>query len=125
MTPDELDALLGAYALDAVDDEERREVEQYLSTNPRARAEVDQYQEVAAMLAFSGSAAPEGVWDRIASAIEGESSSAGPPPLQMPSSTSSTVAPTLAPVIPLARRSRGPWLALGGLAAAAAIVVAV
>jgi len=112
MTPEELDALLGAYALDAVDEDERREVEQYLVVNPRARAEVDQYQEVAAMLAFSGSSAPDGVWDRIASAIGGDAAGA----------------PDLAPVIPITRptrRSRAPWYALGGLVAAAAVVVAV
>ncbi|MCU1345320.1 MAG: hypothetical protein JWL70_1586 [Acidimicrobiia bacterium] len=119
MIPEEIEALLGAYALDAVDEDERREVEEYLVTHPRARAEVDQYQEVAAMLAFSGSDAPAGVWDRIASAIEGESGATGPGPLQMPS------VPSLAPVIPLVRRSRAPWYALGGLAAAAAVVVAV
>ena len=36
-----IDELLGAYALDAVDDDERRQVEEYLRTNPRARAEVE------------------------------------------------------------------------------------
>ena len=115
MTPDELDELLGAYALDAVDEDERREIEQYLTTNPRARSEVDQYQEVAALLAFSGSSAPDGVWDRIASAIGGDGGGvegSGPPALQLVSS---------APV----RRSRAPWYALGGLAAAAAVVVSV
>src|SRR3954447_20483332 len=72
MNPQDLDALLGAYALDAVDDDERREIDQYLATNPRARAEVDQYQEVAAMLAFSGSPAAGGVWDPSASATGGD-----------------------------------------------------
>jgi hypothetical protein len=122
MTPEELDALLGAYALDAVDEDERHEVEQYLATNPRARAEVDSYQEVAALLAFSGSAAPDGVWDRIASAIGGDSGDldgSGPPSLKLLSSGSS------AAVVPMARRSRAPWYALGALAAAAAVLVAV
>ena len=36
----ELDELLGAYALDAVDDDERRRVDDYLEVNPRASAEV-------------------------------------------------------------------------------------
>ena len=47
MTPDELDALLGAYALDALDEDERREVEAYLADNPRARAEVETHRAVA------------------------------------------------------------------------------
>ena len=38
MTPEEIEELLGAYALDAVDEDERAEVEEFLSTNPRAPA---------------------------------------------------------------------------------------
>lgn len=71
MTPDDhLDELLGAYALDAVDDLERRRVEAYLADHPEARAEVWQMRQAAAMLAHTGNAAPEGVWDRIAGNLE-------------------------------------------------------
>ncbi len=66
----ELDELLGAYALDAVDDEERRAVEQYLMINPRARQEVAEHREVATMLAWSGMSAPDGLWDRIAQHLD-------------------------------------------------------
>ena len=66
----ELDELLGAYALDAVSDEERRAVEQYLLISPRARQEVAEHREVATMLAWSGMAAPDGLWDRIAANLE-------------------------------------------------------
>ena len=38
---EELQALLGAYALDAVDADERDQIERYLDTDPRARAEVE------------------------------------------------------------------------------------
>ena len=34
----DLDALLGAYALDALDDDERARVDEYLATNPAALA---------------------------------------------------------------------------------------
>ena len=57
---EEIEELLGAYALDAVDDDERRVVEGYLATNPRARAEVQQHREVATMLAFTGRARARG-----------------------------------------------------------------
>jgi len=67
----ELDELLGAYALDAVDPDEARRVEEYLADNPRAAAEVQEHREVASMLAFSGATAPEGVWDRITGELEG------------------------------------------------------
>jgi anti-sigma-K factor RskA len=65
-----LDDLLAAYALDAVSADERREVEQYLQINPRARREVEEHREVATMLAWSGAAAPEGLWDRIAANLD-------------------------------------------------------
>lgn len=71
MNPFEMDDLLGAYALDAVDDDERRAVEDYLAASPRAQAEVRDHREVATMLAWSGMDAPEGLWDRIAGSLEG------------------------------------------------------
>ena len=66
----ELDELLGAYALDAVDPEERRAVEDYLRTNPRARAEVAEHREVAAQLAYEGSEAPAHLWSTIQGALD-------------------------------------------------------
>lgn len=65
-----LDELLGAYALDAVSDDERRAVEEYLQINPRARQEVAEHREVATMLAWTGMRAPDGLWDRIASQLD-------------------------------------------------------
>jgi len=74
MTPDDrLDELLGAYALDAVDDLDRQRVEAYLAEHPQARAEVWQMRQAASMLAHSGNPAPEGVWDRIANTLDGRS----------------------------------------------------
>lgn len=99
-----IDELLGAYALDAVDDHERRQIESFLETDPRARAEVEAHREVAAMLAFSGERPPDGLWDRIANALE---------------ETPPAPGPQLARVMPMdrARRRRG----LVGTAAAAAV----
>ena len=53
----ELDELLGVYALDATDGDETADVDRYLQRNPRARAEVQGYREVAALLANAGSTA--------------------------------------------------------------------
>jgi hypothetical protein len=108
---DELDELLGAFALDAVDDEERRDVERYLATNARARAEVQDHREVATLLAFSGGAAPDGLWDRIVGSLDAIAPAPGP---------------ELAKVLPMApaRRRRGRVAAYaGGAVAAAAVVV--
>jgi len=73
----ELDALLGAYALDALDAGEQARVEAYLEHNPSARAEVDELRETAASLALAPVAdanepAPPELWDRIASTIAAE-----------------------------------------------------
>ncbi|TFH18930.1 MAG: hypothetical protein E4H05_05085 [Acidimicrobiales bacterium] len=105
----ELDELLGAYALDAVDADEKRRVEDYLEVNPRASAEVQAHREVATMLAFTGMDAPDDLWGRIA----GEIGEMAPPP-----------GPELAKVMSMddhPRRRRmaavAPWIAAGAAAA--------
>jgi hypothetical protein len=109
-----LDELLGAFALDAVDDVERRRVDEYLAVNPRAAAEVQAHREVATMLAFSGMDAPDGLWGRIAGEIGDEA-----PP----------VGPELAKVLSIEDRPRrrriadvAPWIASGAAAAVIAFV---
>ena len=71
----ELDALLGAYALDALDPDERVRVEEYLAVNPLARGEVDELRESAASLALApvdDLTAPTELWDRISSRLADE-----------------------------------------------------
>jgi anti-sigma-K factor RskA len=63
-------SLLGAYALDAVDPDERDVVETHLRTCGVCRAEVTDHREVAAALASGSAAAPADLWDRIAGAID-------------------------------------------------------
>lgn len=65
-----IEELLGAFALDAVDDDERDLVEAHLAGCPRCRAEVEGHRETAALLAQGGERAPEGVWDRITEALD-------------------------------------------------------
>jgi hypothetical protein len=69
-THHDIQELLGAFALDAVDDEERDVIEAHLAGCPRCRAEVEGHRETAALLAHSGARAPEGVWDRISDALD-------------------------------------------------------
>lgn len=69
-THQDIQELLGAFALDAVDSEERDVIDAHLAGCPRCRAEVEGYRETAALLAHSGERAPEGVWDRIATALD-------------------------------------------------------
>lgn len=66
---DEFTDLLGAYALDAVEPDERARIEAHLHTCPWCAAEVAEHREVAAYLSHSGTDAPDGVWDRIAAEL--------------------------------------------------------
>jgi hypothetical protein len=75
---DEIQELLGAYAVDAVDADEATEIEAHLDDCARCRAEVTELRETAAMLAHSGGDAPTGLWDRIAASL-GDS----PPPIEL------------------------------------------
>src|SRR3954468_13451869 len=84
---DEFTELLGAYALDAIDDDEREAIEAHLLTCPRCRAEVAEHREVAAFLS-KGAPAPDGVWDRIAAEL-----SPPAPPLRMTFSPDGDVDP--------------------------------
>ncbi|MGH2685497.1 MAG: anti-sigma factor domain-containing protein [Actinomycetota bacterium] len=74
MKPDaehrEMQELLGAYALDAVEAAERAAIEAHLSECPQCRAEVAEHLETAAMLAASSGQAPDGVWDRITGSLD-------------------------------------------------------
>ena len=80
-TPAEIEELLGAYALDAVDREEAEQIERYLAEHADARDEVAQYRETASMLAFAGADAPSGLWHSIVASLEEE-----PPRLDLPAS---------------------------------------
>jgi hypothetical protein len=112
MTHDEIAELLGAYALDAVEPDERAVVEEHLATCARCRAEVGDHREVAALLGNSGSDAPEHLWDRIAGTLE-----AAPPRPELPRLLGLDQARE--------RRRPRPTVWGVGVAAAAALVVAV
>ncbi len=65
MMDDDLDVLLGAYALDAVNEDERKLIEAYLLRSPSARAEVQRHHEVAAAISANPGEAPAPLWLRI------------------------------------------------------------
>lgn len=99
--------LLATYALDAVSNDERAEIEVHLSDCERCRAETDAYLRTASLLGDASARPPEHLWERIAAEIAGEQHHDEPP----------------APV-PLARRQRRGPPARGRLAPAAATLVA-
>ena len=70
MSDQRVEELLGAYALDAVDQVERDLVEQHLATCAACRAEVDELWEAASVLTGDMPPAPADVWDGIAEQID-------------------------------------------------------
>jgi anti-sigma-K factor RskA len=107
LTHHEIEELLGAYALDAVDPEEAQAIEAHLLECPRCRAEVAQHREVAAHLVGSPTGdVPAGVWDLIASEL-GEV----PPPVPIEVALGAR------------RRRNRPARVLTGLAAAAVVAL--
>jgi hypothetical protein len=116
MGHDEIVELLGAYALNAVEPGERTAIEQHLLECPRCRAEVRDHVWVATRLGNRGGDAPDGVWEKIADALE---ETAPPMRLDLPAGD--------ARVLPLSARRRAgmPRVATiaAGIAAAAVIGV--
>jgi hypothetical protein len=113
-THEDIQELLGVYALHALDPDEAQLVEDHLDTCPRCRSEVNGHREVATLLGNSGGDAPEGLWDRISSQLE-----EAPPPMRLalPEGEGS--------VIPLAPRRRQPRnrVVVAALGVAAALLI--
>jgi anti-sigma factor RsiW len=134
LTSTDIEELLGAYALDAVEPDEAEEIEAHLVTCPRCRAELAEHREVVGLFAYSGQSAPPGLWDRITAGMQET-----PPELRLDRIRASMVTPDegrdgpLAPVVSMgSRRAAGTTArrsirarAFVALASAAAVIVAV
>ncbi|MCU1430324.1 MAG: hypothetical protein JWL83_4324 [Actinomycetia bacterium] len=109
---EQMDLLLGAYALDAIDANDRARLDAYISHSSAARDEFDQLRETAAMLALApapGERAPAELWARIAEQV---AEPQAPPRAEE------------ANVVPLAAKGRPlTWRMVAPAAAAAAIIV--
>lgn len=114
-TGDELHELLGVYALDALDDAERVQVDALLAGSHTARAEVDDLRETAALLALAegqSESAPADLWARIEERMAAERDEGATP----------------APVdLAAERRTRRAvsWNVVAPIAAAAAIAIGI
>lgn len=125
---DEFTDLLGAYALDAVDDDERAALDAHVRTCPWCSAEVAEHREVAAFLSQTGGVAPDGVWDRISAEI-----SPPAPPLRLTFSPAGEARPAPVPepaavpsnLVPMASRGSMSRRAAAGILAVAALLLAV
>jgi len=114
LTPDEIVELLPAYALDAVDDDERAVIDAYLDAHPDERDAVADLQVTASLLAYTGGPPPDGVWERLESII-----STTPPPLRIV--PPAVLSPRSAPAPDTARPDRR-WRWLAAAAAVVALV---
>jgi anti-sigma-K factor RskA len=68
MSPEELDALLAAYALDALDERTREMVDARVAGDAAATAQLAQYEEAVALMAHEVGP-PDHVWDRLAGVV--------------------------------------------------------
>jgi anti-sigma-K factor RskA len=111
--PEALRNLLGAFALGALDDEERAQVEDYVLHDTEARAELHQLEHAVAWLGHASPRPSEASWDAVRAEMARDLAAPGDP------------ATDPAPVVDLAtrRRSRPRWQRLTAAAAAVALVV--
>jgi anti-sigma-K factor RskA len=132
-THSEIEELLGAYALDALEPEETMLVERHLRECVRCVIEVGQHHEVTGLLANSGGDASEELWHKIAQRLDPPSAvpswdrlAARLDPVTVPEGAPQPQ-PASAAVIPLNRaRRRSRWMVrTASLVAAAAAVLAV
>lgn len=101
----EVRELLAAYALDAVDGEERATIDRHLDSCDDCRLEVGRHFETAGLLAADPAQPPERVWRGIKDAISDDRRTTPTPMIRPP-------------------RRRTPWLTRGAAALAAAAAVA-
>jgi anti-sigma-K factor RskA len=114
MSDIDIHALVGAYAVDALDDVERAAFERHLAGCATCRAEVDGLREAAAVIGTSASQEPPaGLRDRVLADIE----NVRPLPPQ--------TAPTAEPAATHDEEGRRRWLRPALIAAAAVAVIAV
>jgi len=111
LTRAELDELLPLFALDALDGEERAQVERYVARDETAHAEVESLREAIALLPPAGLQAPASLWSTIEGSL-GAPREHPAPPLRL-------VSP---PAAPGRRRARRPRRVAAAVLAAAAIV---
>ena len=112
MTDDELREQLALYAVGALDDDERTELEDVLRTRPDLRTELDELLEAATLMADAErEAPPAGLRANVLDLIANEP--------QLPVAPAAPVAP----VVPIgAARKRNRWIAAGAAVVAAAAV---
>lgn len=118
LNPDELRELLGAFALDAVDADERDQIEQFVLDDRDARVELHQLEHAVAWISHASPRPSAAAWDSVRREMDRDLAA---PSVTAPSGD--TVEPTGSVVALEPRRIRRNWRQLTAVAAAAVILV--
>lgn len=123
MDHDEVNALLAALALNAVDSDVALEIEAHVATCPRCQSELDSFRAVAASLGNCVEPLPEGLWSNISSQLwERKGEEVALPELVLPSVEVVAITSSRPGI---SRRSKTAFGALSFAAAASIIALAV
>jgi anti-sigma-K factor RskA len=121
LTPDERRDLLGAFALGALDDTERAEVEQYVLDDTDARVELHQLEHAVAWLGHASPRPSAASWEAVRSEIARDVAAADAPATDDAPVMETNGVVSLEEV--RSRRAIGGWRRLTAVAAAVLIVV--
>jgi len=126
-THDEIRELLAALALDAVDADERVELEQHVEHCPECRSELDAMRDVAAMLGNTVEALPDSLWSSISSRLHESPGRVAPPMPRLVHANpdDALITPMQAQRRPSARRARQSFIAFAAAAAAVVVVLSI
>ena len=116
---DSISELLGAYALDAVEADERRLVEEHVANCARCADELASFRGVAARIANTGGHAPVHLWESIAAQIDHPAAHAEAPPIRHILVQGAESRP-----LPQRRRRFGQPLVAGAVAAGLVVIAA-
>ncbi len=119
LTPEELRSLLGAFALGAVDTNEREEVERFVLDDHDARTELHQLEHAVAWLGHASPRPTAASWDAVRAEMNRDLLGA------VPSNVSELRAPRAPEIGQRTLRGRGAWRRVTAIAAAAALVVGI
>ncbi len=122
MTHEEAQELLGAYALNAVDGEERRSLERHVDECVRCASELDALREVSAAMGNVGEPASQELWHRISAHLYDDVDDARVPPIRALDSPHATTSPFAPRGGATSRRTR---YGVAAMALVAAVLVGV